>query len=182
MLLGNLSARPRRIFPIGAEPRVVDLPSAPPCQSFTEHETYDGQALALPKDGNCSTVVGVVVDDGEGHLWKLILGDENQYVGTGELYPNISTGDFDSQAAKYTRHCGSGCLFDVAADPLETTDLAAGKPRKLKQLRAIVDGYVDTIFFPNRGKPDPAGCAAAEARGGFWGPFADLDRLETALV
>merc|ERR1712087_935210 len=110
----------------------------------------------------------------DGKLWKLIVGDESQYVETGEYYPNITTGTFDSQAAEYVRHCGYGCLFEIRGDPLEQTDLAADMPEKVDELRKRTEQYVLTSFNPNRGKPQPAACAAAEAYGGFWGPWVDV--------
>merc|ERR1712203_901788 len=103
------------------------------------------------------------LDDGSGKLWKLIMGDEKQFVGLGEFYPNSTTGDFDSQDDKYTRHCGHGCLFEIQSDPLEQNDLAAKRTEKLEMLRGLADAYLQTAFFPNRGEPVDAACKAAEA-------------------
>lgn len=179
VLLEDANApRPRRVFPIGTGPRVSNLPSAPPCSSFTFPQPYDGESLQLPTKGNCSIVAGIIADDGDGKLWKLIMGDEKQYVGTGEFYPNSTTGDFDSQDDRYTRQCGGGCLYEIVSDPLEDRDLADAMPEKLEELRGLADGYVKTAFFPNRGSPDPKACAAAKSYGGFWGPWVDVPSLE----
>lgn len=56
--------------------------------------------LPSPRQGNCSSVIGLIVDEGADGLWKLITGDENQYVWTGPHYPNSST-DFDSQVGNH---------------------------------------------------------------------------------
>ena len=83
VLLGTPGARPRLSLPIGAEPRLSNLSTAPPCASLTQPKVYDGsleagQGLPEARQGNCSSVVGLIVDEGEDGLWKLITGDENQ--------------------------------------------------------------------------------------------------------
>jgi len=69
-------------------------------------------------------------------------------------------------------HCANGCLFELNSDPLESVDLAAAKPLKLRQLYAKLEKYETTAFNPNRGGVNPAACQHALTEyGGFWGPF-----------
>jgi len=44
-------------------------------------------------------------------------------------------------------------LFDLAADPAERNDLAAGRPEKVKELAALWDDYARTnnVILPSRG-------------------------------
>ena len=83
----------------------------------------------LPKDARCTTVTGVILDDGKGHLWKLMTGDERQYIQTGPHYPNSTTGDFNSQDDKWVRHCGDACLYELYSDPAACMLTAASRSR-----------------------------------------------------
>jgi len=174
--------RPRTTWLIGAEPAETNFTNAPLCSSYhmDEAQMYDehGKEAArrvrgLPKDARCTTVTGVILDDGKGHLWKLMTGDERQYIQTGPHYPNSTTGDFNSQDDKWVRHCGDACLYELYSDPAERHDLAAMETSKpiIAHLRKIVEDAIDTAYNPHRGKDDPRACKAAERRGGFWGPF-----------
>jgi hypothetical protein len=178
--------RPRTTFLVGTEPAQTNFSNAPLCSSYRglhEAQMYDehGRAAArqvrlAPKGARCTTVTGVIHDDGNGKLWKLMTGDEKQYVQTGPAYPNSTTGDFNSQDAQWTRSCGDGCLFELYADPAERHDLAALASSRaiLKQLREVVTAAIPTAYNPDRGKVDPRACAAARNKwGGFWGPFVD---------
>jgi hypothetical protein len=123
------------------------------------------------RSGNCSTVVGLIVDEGSDGLWKLIVGDENQYVRTGPHYPNSST-NFDSQDPAYTKHCGGGCLFDLSKDPFEAKDVAAFFPQKVAAMVKRVEALEATAFNPIRGQDSGLACQVAEHTwGDFWGPF-----------
>ena len=88
----------------------------------------------------------------------------------GPYFPNAST---PAAIPAAVAHCGGGCLFDVAADPLETSDLAAAMPQRVASMRRRLEALLPTAFNPRRGSgEDPAACATALARyGGFWGPF-----------
>ena len=83
---------------------VVDLRSS---VMMPVYSVGSGMGLPSPRQGNCSSVIGLIVDEGADGLWKLITGDENQYVWTGPHYPNSST-DFDSQVGhrllSFARH------------------------------------------------------------------------------
>jgi len=175
VILGKQLESPRKEIPIGSEPRSSDLKTAPLCSSYSSPQLYDDSAVEAPTTGKCSTVVGLISDDARG-LWKLIIGDEAQYVGTGEFYPN-STTNFNSQDPEYIRHCGNGCLFELNKDPLETTDLAKSMPRRVAKMRAKVEHYALSAFNPHRGREDPAACDAAEnEHGGFWGPWIGIGK------
>ena len=65
------------------------------------------------------------------------------------------------------------CLFNVAADPRETTDLAASMPGKVAEMLAIFHSY-DTQHHPPRAAPPvnaKACCAAGKAAGGYLVPW-----------
>lgn len=166
--------RPRMELAIGTEPRPSNLSTAPPCASISLPRTYDdslhGAALPSAREGNCSSVIGLIVDEGDDGLWKLITGDEKQYVWTGPHYPNSST-DFNSQDPVYTKHCGNtGCLFNLEADPFEKEDLAWAFPEKAQQMVARIEELERSAFNPDRGTTDPRACEAALGRWqGFWG-------------
>lgn len=118
LLLGTLTPEGglRHELVIGAGPRESNLSSAPACSSYAGVPLYDeSEGSSAWSDvsgraGNCSTVVGLIIDEGKGGLWKLLLGDEQQYSWTGPHYPNKTT-NFDSQDPIYTKHCGNGCLL-----------------------------------------------------------------------
>ena len=111
------------------------------------------------------------MDEGpDSGLWKLILGDESQYIWTGPNYPNITT-NFDSQNPVYTKHCGNGCLFELRSDPFERVDLAQQEYQRVAKMTKKLEMAERTAFNPHRGRTDPRACQAARDRGNFWGPF-----------
>ena len=130
----------------------------------------DGDEPApLPTSGRCTTLSGLLVDEGSEGLWKLLTGSLEQAIYLGPHWPNRSTDVLSSRAVQ---HCADGCLYELRGDPLETTDLAAARPAKAKALRAKLAAYERTAFNPRRGKMDPRSVATAEKTyGGFWGPW-----------
>ena len=184
VITGSNLTSPRLELPLGTEPAVSNLSSAPLCTSYSgeggqwsprydDSEAYAvAPARGAPKGSRCSTLAGIIVDEGEGKpLWKLLLGDEKQYAKTGPHYPNSST-NFDSQADAYLRHCGNGCLYELRADPFENNDLAATMPEKVAELVAKTDSYAASAFNPHRGQVDPAACETGLTKHrGFWGPW-----------
>jgi arylsulfatase A-like enzyme len=44
-------------------------------------------------------------------------------------------------------------LFDLATDPAEKTDLAAGNPEKVKELTALYNAWLDEMASPSSGQP-----------------------------
>ena len=147
------------------------LPSALRHTSRTAHaHTRTLHCSRFPAGGNCTTAVGLIVDDADG-LWKLITGDESQYYVTGPHYPNAST-TTDSQNAAYTKHCGNGCLYNLRVDPMEKEDLSGSEPGMMARLWTKLEEYEATAFNPHRGTVDPEACITAATKwGGFWGPW-----------
>ena len=88
-----------------------------------------------PLFGRCTTLSGVIVDEGAAGLWKLLTGNVDQAVYTGPHYPNATT---DMNSAFFVGHCSGGCLYNLRDDPLEEYDLAAEMPAKADALRAKV--------------------------------------------
>ena len=122
------------------------------------------QVQGLPEDARCTTVTGVIFDDGTGSLWKLMTGNNSQYVQTGPDLPNATTGDLNSQDPQWTRSCGDGCLYELYSDPAKRHDLAglASSEAILRKLRNMVNEAIPTAYNPHRGKVDPRACAAAQ--------------------
>lgn len=126
-LLGATTESPRKILLLGTEPRSSNLSSALPCTNFATSPVYDASWGGVERStGNCTTVSGVIVDEGAGGLWKLVTGAEEQYSQTGPTYPNAST-TVDTRAPQFTRDCNRGCLFNLLigerrCDPLSTFD------------------------------------------------------------
>jgi len=73
-------------------------------------------------------------------------------------------------------HCGSGCLFNVEADPTEHQNLAGKKEyaEKLASLQTELQLLNKKIFRPLRGNPSVDACEVAIDNGGFYGPFVDV--------
>lgn len=100
---------------------------------------------------------------------------------TGPVFPNGSFPDLN-----VTEDCGdpdgvlspggTGCLFDLEADPYEHTNLATSLPATVRALRTIIASAQQGVFQPLRGTQQTAAmCAAAFGRyGGFLGPFVGL--------
>ena len=192
VFLGARATSPRKEIPVGNGPRATNLTTGKSCTSYRHAQEYDwrvngndpiasnnssggtsGESSTADPQQNCTTVATLIVDE-ESHLWKLITGDEKQYVGTGAEYPNAST-NFESQDPRYVRHCGDGCLFDLRADPLERDDVAAAYPLTVRALTAKLAAYEASAFNPDRGKDDGTACKVGLGLyGGFWGPFLEL--------
>jgi hypothetical protein len=145
------------------------------CSSYGPVEVRDshlsGYQFGFPNQlENCSTAVGLIVDDPDG-LWKLLTGSESQYYQTGPAFPNAST-TTDSQNQMYTKECANGCLFNLRTDPTERVDLAKVYPGKVLHLNVRLAAYEATAFNPHRGTDNGAACkAAATVWDGFWGPW-----------
>ena len=136
-------------------------------------------AVRLPASGSCATLNGLIQLDTSpgGHLWKLLLGDVEQAFVTGPYFPNAST---PRSIPAVTARCGRGCLFDLTADPLEASDLAARMPGRVESMRQRLEALLPSAFNPHRGAVDPACCSAALRRyEGFFGPF--IGEVEGAL-
>ena len=108
-------------------------------------------------------------------LWKLLLGQQGGAGWTGPVFPN-ATGRNPMDASQ---DCAGGCLFDVAADEGETTDLAAQQPELVANLTARLT-ELRAGFYSNQDKGEnvcPAGTgdcacwAAMNVYDGFLGPW-----------
>jgi len=175
MILGKNLTSPREIIPIGTEPRQSNLTNAPLCTSYTASPQYHDtringdEPLELSTEGRCTTVSGIIVDEGANGIWKLLTGDVEQDMYTGVHYPNSSTNEISNN---FVGHCGNGCLYNLSKDPLESNDLAGKMPEKVKEMYEKLEHYESSAFNPNRGNTDPKACELALGKyGGFWGPF-----------
>jgi len=184
LLRGVRQPPPRTELPLSTEPRATDLKGAPACRSYSTVPvravaTHGGllidggeSAELLPADGRCATLNGLIQLDPDGRrMWKLLLGDVEQAFVTGPYFPNSST---PAALPAVSAHCGSGCLFDLTADPVEASDVARTYPERVKAMRQRLETLLPTAFNPHRGALDPACCEAALGRhGGFFGPFVE---------
>ena len=57
-------------------------------------------------------------------------------------------------------HCGHGCLYRLDTDELETTDLAASEPARLRMMQGRLNELASTAFLPAR-------CACDDGYGGI---------------
>lgn len=110
---------------------------------------------------------------------KIVTGRQMMSGWTGATYPNASGHQpappplvvpFGGIGA-WPHDCKAGCLYDVFADPNEHDDLAAARPATAAKLAARLAELNKANYNPDRGRGDPAACAAAERNGGFYGPF-----------
>eukprot|EP00658_Telonema_sp_P-2_P072480 TRINITY_DN61611_c0_g1_i1.p1 TRINITY_DN61611_c0_g1~~TRINITY_DN61611_c0_g1_i1.p1 ORF type:complete len:184 (-),score=43.93 TRINITY_DN61611_c0_g1_i1:107-658(-) len=178
VILGTNRTSPRSEIPIGTEPRLTNLSTAPLCSSYDPTTRYyhdprvEGDEIApVPNTSKtrCTTVSGLIMED-QGVLWKVLTGNGiQQACYTGPHFPNKSTVIPSSQ---YVQDCENGCLFDLSADPLETTDVANKHPEVIKAMYAKMEKYESSAFNPHRGDYNPKACQAALTKySGFWGPF-----------
>ena len=103
-----------------------------------------------------------------------------------ELQPNLNVScetlkpagmGWDSKAAPGVPcTCGrDGCLFNLVADPNETTNLVLTHPKTAARLSARLDALRASVYAPDRGPIEQAACDVIGSRyGGFWGPWQEL--------
>ena len=117
----------------------------------------DPQAVISCPEGDLKLVTGGSVG---GALWM------------GPFYPNKST-DFAAQAKISCDCSGGGCLWDVANDPSEHTNLAVERAADAKRMLARrAELLKENKYSPKRGKgTDARGCAQIDINSGFWGPW-----------
>merc|ERR1711957_572034 len=77
------------------------------------------------------------------------------------------------------KDCGSGCLYDIMADPYEQHNKAKDEPAVLARLMANLEKLNEKKFLPDRGAPDKQSCDRWD---GFYGPWIDVPKtsLESA--
>ena len=113
-----------------------------------------------------TAVQGLVRADG----LKLLVASLDNAVWQGPFYPNATTSWNNTPV-----DCGSGCLFDVFADPGEHVDLAAARPGDLAEMQARLAELQAGVFSPLRGGASALACNVSAPNGewrGFVGPFA----------
>lgn len=111
-------------------------------------------------------------------LFKLLTGLVNQDAHSGPLSPNATenaTLQFPpAPADEYTRNCTTqGCLFDVSTDIGERKDLVAEPDLAgvVAYMLARLRVARNSSLVRTAGTTDEGACVAAQARGGYWGPW-----------
>ena len=132
----------------------------------------DTSALAFNQDGDA--LVGALLKG----TFKILLGPENKEYHVGQ---DVLTGPFFPNRTEvlipelHPRVCGrtpgTGCLFDIFADPSESVNLAESQSELFMQMLERVDAIQSTVYSPHRGHRVAAACDKAEENGWFWGPF-----------
>lgn len=155
-------------------------------------EVVIGETSAHTPNGDGQTVVGGVIRG----RYKLLLGvgahkwnsmfltrQVSQNVMTGPQWPNSSS---HLIPMLHPRHCGRqpehGCLFDIFADPGESTSLALQNTSLFNELLQRVDELQQSVYSPNRGSKDRGACAKAHEQQGFWGPWLSHDVGQNLVV
>lgn len=155
-------------------------------------EVVIGETSAHTPNGDGHTVVGGVIRG----RYKLLLGVDahkwnsmfltrqvSQNVMTGPQWPNSSS---HLIPMLHPRHCGRqpehGCLFDIFADPGESTSLARQNTSLFNELLQRVDELQQSVYSPNRGSEDRGACAKAHEQQGFWGPWLSHDAGQNLVV
>ena len=87
----------------------------------------------------------------------------------GPVYPN-ATSPSCGMRGECDKELG-GCLFDLASDPTEHTDVAATEPAALARLTARIAALLPALFQPDRGSKDERACDQVTLNGGFYGPW-----------
>ena len=144
---------------VDAWPYISGANSTPPRSRIVHaHDMYSGEAVGAIRDGDFKLVVETV---GQA-LW---YGNDT----LGHFTPPQNGSAPDASACSIA----APCLFDVAADPRETTDLAPAMPAKVAELLALFHSY-DGEHHPPRAAPPnnkAACCAAGKKAGGYLVPW-----------
>jgi len=131
---------------------------------WTNKPLYLASHAAAPYVNLQRTAV-LMLDD-----YKLITNANILAEWNGQYWPN-STSYLGVCGQSGVLDCGAGCLFDVAADPGEHTDLAKAQPEKLRELQGLLERLAPSVYDPDRGDPGLGPCRAAEEAGGYWAPY-----------
>jgi len=144
--------------------------------------------------------------------YKLVAGEQQYSIYTGQLFPNCSTiSDLATKgpvvplldevqlfgqlldlglpketvnAVMDIHDCGDGQLFNVEADPSETTDLSTDPKYSdvFEELKQALAGFNKGIFSPDRGNVTMDACWSAMKTGGYYGPYVDTDSFYTPVT
>eukprot|EP00929_Paragymnodinium_shiwhaense_P002626 TRINITY_DN102929_c0_g1_i1.p1 TRINITY_DN102929_c0_g1~~TRINITY_DN102929_c0_g1_i1.p1 ORF type:complete len:576 (-),score=62.06 TRINITY_DN102929_c0_g1_i1:124-1851(-) len=154
--------------------------------SSPRDEIAIGDTTAATPNADGDTVVGGLISG----RYKLLVGLESpslfgggglrtisQAVLTGPSWPNSSS-HFEPLLKMRTcgRKASKGCLFDIYADPSETTSISSAEPALFQKMLARIDELQKTVYTPKRGSNDHRACEVARASyEGYWGPFLNRD-------
>lgn len=107
--------------------------------------------------------------------WKLIIGDNIQYgEWTGPQFPNATSPSGGVPVGAV--NCTTGCLFNIAEDPYEYTNMAEKRPDIVTSLKERLAYWKSTTLTWSPGDPVPEACHAYIHRyDGYYGPFVDLE-------
>ena len=137
-------------------------------------EVVIGDTSAVEFNGDGDTLVGGLIQG----RWKLLLGAENklhrisQDVVTPALYPAKPLIVPELIFRTCGRKVSNGCLFDIFADPTETTSLADENEDVFNAMLARIDELQGGVYSPDRGKKDKRACKVArDEYDRYWGPF-----------
>jgi hypothetical protein len=133
-----------------------------------------------------TTHKSLLVDDGEGHMWKLINGNEtraDRFHANGSVYDDPfnlclpGDGVNGSYGVQFDCHNSLGanggggrmscvvcsdeqpCLFDVIADPLETKNIAKAMPSLAASMKSTLDTYLPYVPTLTPGNLDCYNCS-----------------------
>lgn len=178
----------------GVDPtdHAAKLAGLPPVEGMDMWPMLSGANLTSPRteiaigssddsDHQGNTIVqALIMDDGDGKIHKLIIGDVKPAFFQGPVYPNASStvaskrlacGDPDGTGVSK----GPGCLFEIGGDPSETMDLAATNPGKVDGMRKRMTEIQKTVYNPERKNAASTGrqdmCDQAKKNGMYLGPW-----------
>jgi len=99
---------------------------------------------------------------------KIIYGLQTYAFWQSPIYPNAST----DHSKETEFDCGTGCLFNITADPSEYVNLAGISGGQFARMNLLFQKRNATAFRAVRIKTDQLKCEAArDKRGGFLGPY-----------
>lgn len=130
-----------------------------------------GQTPDFPEGHYPNHTAGALLSITDGKIYKLIVGPAAQATWYGHFSPNASSGkiDYDANVGCWP----NPCLFELAGDETEHTDLSTTEPSILSTMLARFKALEATYHPPKTNPPDDeAGlCRAVAATGGFMHPW-----------
>jgi len=155
------------------------------------------QAIVAGNNENLRPVLHISENAVIQYPYKLVTGSQIYSLYTGELYPNCtsnssvhpwftdlkvfdksinqSTSRQDMDQNTFVQECHDGCLYNIAEDPNEHTNLATLEPTKLAALQHALSELNKSLFRPYRGVMSKAVCDSGFKNGGYYGPFVDSE-------